>query len=155
MNRYNFREDMNERISAIAPFRWKCFQVLVVAGENDTAADSLRDASRFLISKEEFDQFCDRHRTQTALVPEPNNLMKTSYLILDEHLRFLNKVTNAPTKSILEVGVQAALRDAGWDQECFIARGGVYDWSREPAVQGCGGGGGAGTSEVEKKALDW
>ena len=34
VNRYNYTEDMNQAISQLAPFRWKCFQVLVVRGEN-------------------------------------------------------------------------------------------------------------------------
>ena len=36
--RYNFNEDMNAKIEQVAPFRWKCFQVLVVPGENDSSA---------------------------------------------------------------------------------------------------------------------
>lgn len=36
--RYNFDEDMNAGIEKVAPFRWKCFQVLVVPGENDSSA---------------------------------------------------------------------------------------------------------------------
>ncbi|KAL9576221.1 MAG: hypothetical protein Q9212_007281 [Teloschistes hypoglaucus] len=34
--RYNFEEDMNKMIEQVAPFRWKCFQVLIVPGENDS-----------------------------------------------------------------------------------------------------------------------
>lgn len=36
--RYNFAEDMNAGIEQAMPFRWKCFQVLVVPGENDSGA---------------------------------------------------------------------------------------------------------------------
>lgn len=35
--RYNINEDMNAMIEKVAPFRWKCFQVLVVEGENDSS----------------------------------------------------------------------------------------------------------------------
>lgn len=35
--RYNIDEDMNAMIAKMAPFRWKCFQVLVVEGENDSS----------------------------------------------------------------------------------------------------------------------
>lgn len=35
--RYNIDEDMNAMIEKVAPFRWKCFQVLVVEGENDSS----------------------------------------------------------------------------------------------------------------------
>ncbi len=32
--RYNYQEDMNAHIAALAPFRWKVFQVLLIDGEN-------------------------------------------------------------------------------------------------------------------------
>ena len=35
-----------------------------------------------------------------------------------------------PTKSILDVGVPAALANVYWDEEGFNERGGVYDWTR-------------------------
>lgn len=35
--RYNIDEDINAMIEKVAPFRWKCFQVLVVEGENDSS----------------------------------------------------------------------------------------------------------------------
>ncbi|MCJ1359045.1 MAG: hypothetical protein MMC33_009045 [Icmadophila ericetorum] len=34
--RLNYMEDMNEILERLQPFRWKCFQVLLVAGENDS-----------------------------------------------------------------------------------------------------------------------
>ena len=131
INRFNFEEDMNGPIKEIDPFRWKCFQVLIVPGENESS-ERIRDASRFVITKEEFNQFCKAHLDNGCFVPEPNDIMRSSYLILDEYMRFLNKGTGDPTKSILEVGVAAAMQNVLWDEESFIARDGVYDWSREP-----------------------
>jgi hypothetical protein len=76
--------------------------------------------------------------------------MRTSYLLLDEYMRFLDCSGGAktPTKSILEVGVEAALKQSGFNRELFEKRGGVYDWSRDPTFtdapesssEGCGGG---------------
>ena len=129
VNRFNFEEDMNHAIQEIDPFRWKCFQVLMVKGENDSA-ETLRDARRFWISNKEFQQFCTRHNQQTSLVPEGNDVMKSSYLLLDEYMRFLNQNVGQPTKSILEIGVAAALKDVYWDEEGFEKRGGVYDWTK-------------------------
>ena len=63
-------------------------------------------------------------------MPEPNDLMRSSYLLLDEYMRFLNKGVKEPTKSILEIGVEAALEDVDWDEDGFNERGGVYDWTR-------------------------
>ena len=90
VNRYNFDEDMNEPIKRIAPFRWKCFQVLIVEGEND-CNQTLRDAREFAISDEEFNRFCQAHSHNRCFVPEGNNVMRSSYLLLDEYMRFLNK----------------------------------------------------------------
>ncbi|KAL8856013.1 MAG: hypothetical protein Q9178_007384 [Gyalolechia marmorata] len=113
--RYNINEDMNAMIEKVAPFRWKCFQ----------------NAQRFVISDEEYQTFCDRHKHQQSFVPESNEVMKSSYLILDEYMRFLNKGVKEPTKSILEVGIPAAMNDVYWDDESFTRRGGEYDWQKE------------------------
>lgn len=129
VNRYNFDEDMNAAIEEIQPFRWKCFQVLIVPEENGSER-TLRDARRFLISEDEWRLFCDRHKHQASFVPEGNDVMASSYLLLDEHLRFLNKGVAHPTKSILEIGVAAALKDVYWDADGFETRGGIYEWSK-------------------------
>lgn len=128
--RFNVTEDMNSHVAALQPFRWKCFQVLTVAGENDSD-QTLRDVRRFTISDEEFDSFCRRHRNQPSFVPENNQLMARSYLILDEYMRFLDRDGRQPSPSILQVGVETALNCVSWDVSSFTKRGGVYDWSRE------------------------
>jgi radical S-adenosyl methionine domain-containing protein 2 len=38
----------------------------------------------------------------------------------------------APGKSILDVGVEDGLNYAGFDEQAFIERGGVFEWAREP-----------------------
>ncbi|KAM3067004.1 hypothetical protein ACMFMG_011786 [Clarireedia jacksonii] len=115
---YNFEEDMRAAIEAIAPFRWKCLQVLVVKGENDSDT-TLRDTTHFVISDDQFQQFCDKHSIIDGFVAEPNNGMKDSYLILDEYMRFLDKGNN-PSASILEVGVEKALQSVYWDEKSFL-----------------------------------
>ncbi|KAL8886015.1 MAG: hypothetical protein Q9215_006214 [Flavoplaca cf. flavocitrina] len=128
--RYNIDEDMNAMIAEVAPFRWKCFQVLVVEGENDSSA-TLRNAQRFTISNDEYQTFLSPHAHQKSLVPESNAVMKSSYLILDENMRFLNKGVKEPTKSILEIGVPAVMNDVYWDEASFARRGGEYEWQKE------------------------
>ena len=130
VNRFNVDEDMNAPIQAIAPFRWKCFQVLIVEGENDSGS-TLRDARKFTITDEEFERFCKVHDHNACFVKEGNDVMNSSYLLLDEYMRFLNKNVGEPSKSILEVGVAAALKDVYWDEESFKQRGGIYDWTRQ------------------------
>lgn len=133
---YNFEEDMNAAIQEIDPVRWKCFQVLVVPEENG-GAGTLRDATNFTITNEQFKNFCDRHLQNECFVPEGNDVMASSYLLLDEYLCFLNKGVKEKTKSILEVGVQEALKDVFWDEEGFHERGGEYEWTK-PGGEGHG-----------------
>ncbi|KAK3306518.1 uncharacterized protein B0T15DRAFT_369882, partial [Chaetomium strumarium] len=145
VNKLNVAEDMNAHIAALKPFRWKCFQVLIVQGENDSEA-TLRNGHKFTISDDEFDEFCERHKGQACLVPEPNRLMARSYLILDEYLRFLDRTGKQPSRPILEVGVQRALESVYWDEDAFVERGGLYEWSRQ---EGAGGGGCAEGKELD------
>ncbi|KAK4100928.1 radical SAM enzyme [Parathielavia hyrcaniae] len=142
VNRLNAGEDMNAHVAALRPFRWKCFQVLLVRGENDDPAGAtLRNAHKFTISDAEFEGFCERHRGQEGLVPEPNRLMAKSYLILDEYLRFLDRTGRQPSEPILEVGVERALESVYWDEDAFVERGGLYDWAKPAGeTEGCGGG---------------
>ncbi|PWY65677.1 radical SAM enzyme [Aspergillus sclerotioniger CBS 115572] len=141
--RLNFQENMNSFIEDLQPFRWKCFQVLLVDGENESDK-RLRDARKFLITDEEFESFCNTHSHQKAFVPESNALMAKSYLILDEYMRFLDRDGRDPSPSILEVGVDEALECVYWDEDSFKARGGEYDWSTHRGI-----------CSDAKKGLEW
>lgn len=127
---YNYQENMAEQVCKIGPFRWKCFQVLVQPGENDSEK-ALRDARALVITAEQFEQFCAMHSHLEAFVPEPNDLMAASYLILDEYMCFLDKEKDTKSKSILDVGVGNALNQVHWDEKGFVQRGGIYEWSKE------------------------
>jgi len=131
INKHNVHEDMNAAIERLAPIRWKVFQCLIIDGEN-AGADALRDAKELVITDEQFRAFEHRHGKLKCLVPESNEKMKDSYLILDEELRFLNCTggKKTPSRSIRDVSVNRALQEAGFDEEMFLKRGGIYDWSR-------------------------
>ncbi|XP_054584312.1 S-adenosylmethionine-dependent nucleotide dehydratase RSAD2 [Eptesicus fuscus] len=131
INRFNVDEDMRAHIQELNPVRWKVFQCLLIEGEN-VGDSALREAERFVISEEEFQGFLDRHRGVPCLVPESNDKMKDSYLILDEYMRFLNcrEGRKDPSPSILDVGVQEAIKFSGFDEETFLKRGGKYVWSK-------------------------
>ena len=103
---------MNHAISEIDPFRWKVrssvdrisilltilhqvFQVLLLDGENTgSETGSIRDARDLVISDQQFKAFLERHKEQKSLVPEDNDTMKDSYLLLDENLWYV--VTSVP-----------------------------------------------------------
>ncbi|KAI0809708.1 hypothetical protein GGR55DRAFT_689422 [Xylaria sp. FL0064] len=148
---YNWQEDMADIVEKLNPFRWKVFQVLYVEGENDSKDEDIdlkkrkRNAKDLLISSEQFETFCDKHRHLNAFVPEPNSLMASSYLILDEYLCFLDKGagTEKQSRSILDVGVHRALSEVYWDEEAFTKRGGMYAWRKDDAEEDLGGCGAA------------
>jgi len=130
VNSKNVDEDMNESISALRPSRWKVFQCLQVEGEN-AGSDALRSAQEFVVTDDQFDAFLQRHKQRNP-VPESNELMRSSYIILDEYMRFLDCAEGAkePSKSILDVGVDAAMGKSGFDETAFFKRGGKYKWSK-------------------------
>eukprot|EP00553_Chaetoceros_curvisetus_P012564 CAMPEP_0204642538 /NCGR_PEP_ID=MMETSP0717-20131115/51738_1 /ASSEMBLY_ACC=CAM_ASM_000666 /TAXON_ID=230516 /ORGANISM="Chaetoceros curvisetus" /LENGTH=236 /DNA_ID=CAMNT_0051663313 /DNA_START=1214 /DNA_END=1924 /DNA_ORIENTATION=- len=129
----NWEEDMTEYVKKLNPKRWKCFQVLILKDENSGAPGELRDAKDLVVSREQFDSFVKRHEHFDVLIPEPNDVMQNSYLLLDEELRFLDCSAGGkvPSESILDVGVGVALQQAGFDVDEFYNRGGIYDWTRE------------------------
>ena len=129
--KFNKDENMVENIKKLNPDRWKVFQVLMVKGENEDSS-KLRDVTKFQITKEEFDQFVERHKEIESMIAESNDTMKSSYLILDERMRFLDKGDGEEicSKSILDVGVEKALEDIFYDEKEFIKRKGDY-WMDE------------------------
>ena len=64
------------------------------------------------------------------MVPETNDLMTGSYVMVDPAGRFFDNVAGHHTYSrpILEVGVEEALRDVSIAPEKFLSRGGSYAW---------------------------
>jgi radical S-adenosyl methionine domain-containing protein 2 len=150
VNAHNWNEDMADHIAKLAPFRWKVFQCLIVAGENDSE-DRKRDARTFLVTDEQWRTFCDRHQHLPCYVPEDNASMASSYLLLDEYMCFLDKGEGLITQSesILKVGVREAMKQVVWDKKSFVERGGLYDWGRSDMMQQ----GGCVTSA--SKELEW
>ncbi|XP_016662105.1 radical S-adenosyl methionine domain-containing protein 2-like [Acyrthosiphon pisum] len=132
VNTYNVNELFAEHIDRLRPVRWKVFQCLLLEGEN-AGEGALRNAARFYVTDEEFNGFLRRHAEVQMLVPENNDAMRDSYLILDEYMRFLNcrNGKKEPSASLLDVGVQHALRGSGFDEQAFLERGGVYRWSKQ------------------------
>lgn len=122
---------MIANIEKLAPFRWKTFQCLIVAGENDNETWK-RDSRKFLVTEEQWKTFCDRHKHLPCYLPEDNNSMASSYLLLDEYMRFMDKVEGMMTSSgpILDVGVPKVMEQIVWDKKSFVECGVIYDWGR-------------------------
>lgn len=123
----NYDQDMSKEIKRLKPMRWKVFQCLLIDGENASEND-IRDARDMVVTDEQFQQFCDVHKNVPNFVAESNETMRNSYIILDEYLRFLNNTEGdkRPTESILDIGVEKGLNDAGFDEHQFKKRDGDF-----------------------------
>lgn len=126
----NVDEDLSDLIRRARPDRWKVFQVLPIAGQNDGSVEEL------LITKTQFEHFVSRHAHLAAEglapIPEDNEAMTGSYLMIDPLGRFFDNVDGRLTFSrpILEVGVDAALAEIRFSFVKLETRGGVYPWAR-------------------------
>lgn len=128
VTRFNLDEDLTGFIIEASPERWKLFQVLPVGGQNDfTIGD-------YVVSDDEFHDYVAMSRRveehQIKVVPESNDLMRGSYVMVDPAGRFFDNVAGGHTYSrpIIEVGVEEALRDVTADPKKFLSRDGLYDW---------------------------
>jgi len=125
----NWEEDMSAFVRRVRPERWKVFQVLPIAGQNDGRVESL------LVTSDQFSAFVSRHEPLRAEglepVTEDNDAMTGSYVMVDPLGRFYGNATGRHVYSdpILSVGVEAALAQIGWSPEKFMQRGGLYNWS--------------------------
>ena len=131
INAYNVDEDMRENIEELDPVRWKVFQCKKREGEN-YGEGALRQVEKFLISDDQFKDFLERHADVPQIVPEYSEMMVRSYFIVDEYFRFIDNGADTTSQSILDIGVEAAIKDSGFVEKKYLDRGGRYDWSKKP-----------------------
>ena len=130
VTRINFNEELAGFIAKARPERWKLLQVLPVRGQNDGLVDNL------VITSEEFARYVARNRYVESrgivVVPENNDLMTGSYVMVDPAGRFFDNVagTHVYSRPINQVGVDTALREVSVDTDKFRLRDGVYEWRR-------------------------
>ena len=121
-------EDLTDFIKSAKPDRWKLLQALRVEGQNDA------HIADFAIAPAAFEEYVQRNRIVEndgiIVVPESNEMMTESYVMIDPAGRFFDNAQGAHTYSrpILEVGIGEALEDVSVDPERFLKRGGRYDW---------------------------
>ncbi len=127
VNRMNHAEDFSGFIKDADPERWKIFQALPVEGQND---EHIADMA---VTSDEFRAYVERNRNGAEgveVVPESNELMTGSYVMVDPAGRFFDNTKGRHTYSrpILQAGVCAALQDVDVYADRFTARKGLYDW---------------------------
>ena len=129
----NFNENMTEFIRYARPKRWKLFEVLPIAGQNDAFID------QFKITTEQFQVFLNNHRDLegiTSIIPESNTQMRGSYAMVDPAGRFYDNTTGKHNYSrpILEIGSRLAIQQVNYDFSKFVNRGGIYDWTKPKSI---------------------
>lgn len=126
VSRYNYQETLTDFINKIQPFRWKILQVTKIEGQNESQFDEVK------ISSEEFQEYCKRNRKgilpEITIVEESSDIIQGSYLMIDQFGRFYDNSEGKHNYSskILEVGVEAALRQVQVDISKFEKREGNY-----------------------------
>lgn len=124
----NWEEDFTTFITQARPERWKILQVLEVQGQND------RQIQHYTITKGQFDAYVARNRVVEkdgiVVVPEDNEMMTGSYVMVDPSGRFFDNIngSHSYSESIISVGVEEALKGVSIDPQRFLQRGGQYDW---------------------------
>ena len=128
VNSVNWEEDLTPFIQLAKPERWKLFQVLPVKGQNDA------HIADFEITTEQFEAYVRRNRIAEdygiSVVPESNEAMTESYVMIDPAGRFFDNSKGFYKYSdpILKVGIEEALKQVSINPERFRQRGGKYDW---------------------------
>lgn len=130
VNSKNVNENLSEFVEYANPSRWKIFQVLPIKGQNDLKINDL------LISDSEFEKFINNHKTNIKdinIIPETNNQMKGSYVMVDPAGRFFDNSsgTHIYSKPISSVGCNSAFNEMNYDSKKFKDRGGLYNWERQ------------------------
>ncbi len=130
VNLLNFEENMNDFMRIVKPERWKIFQVLPILGQNDKHIDD------FKITSKQFQQFLDNHSNledDTKIIPEINQQMKGTYVMIDPAGRFFGNSEGRHfySQPILNAGAKKAISEMNYDFEEFINRKGLYDWNRK------------------------
>lgn len=126
--RLNWEEELVGLITGMKPERWKIFQVMAVKGQNDG------DIKDLLITQREFDAFIHNNAQNATgsivVCPEPNDLMRGSYVMVDPAGRFFDSSTGSHHYSppILQIGIPAALDHVSVSVERFEERAGRYEW---------------------------
>ena len=128
----NWDEDFTGFIAKAQPERWKILQALPVAGQNDAGF------THYAVSDAQFEAYLNRNgpaaENGMAVVPEGNDLMRGSYVMVDPAGRFFDNVQGRHNYSrpIIQVGVAEALKDVAVHPDLFRQRGGFYDWRNRP-----------------------
>ncbi|KAG9397038.1 4Fe-4S single cluster domain [Carpediemonas membranifera] len=118
----NQGEQMAALVEELGASRWKAFEMLPLEGERAAEATTL------VPTRADFEDFISRQGSP-VLIPETNEVMRDSYVIIDEGGRFIDSSGNrkvVASPRIVDVGIQEAFEAVCFDQTAFIMRDGLY-----------------------------
>lgn len=123
---YNKGDRMVDFINEVKPDRWKIMQAMYVEGQNNLAQN-------FLASDEAYHLYLLNNKTaglSSEPIEESSKLIRGSYLMVSPEGKFFDSDNGSHTYSdpIIKVGVSKALDQIQFNQERFLARGGLYKW---------------------------
>lgn len=127
VNDVNIEEDFTEFMLYALPQRWKILQALKIDGQND------KDFDQISCSDENFNFFVNRHKRSLPninIVPENNDMMTGSYLLIDPQGRLFDntKGTHTYSDSLVYTDFNICLSQVSYNRKTFIQRGGIYNW---------------------------
>lgn len=122
VHQMNYQENLSLHMEKLQPERWKIFQVLPMGGQNDEHID------KFTVSSTDFKHFLNNNQYSGTLVPENNDDMTNSYVMIDPAGRFYNNETgkNMYSLPILEQGIATCYEQMGYSKAKFENRDGLY-----------------------------
>ena len=130
VSKFNLNEDMNSFILSTKPNRWKILQALKVDGQNNEFQDD------FEITNSQFNKYLDNNDRAISSLEnaiEKTELIKGSYLMISPEGTLYDNTGESYTysDSIVEVGLEKALKQINFDKSKFIKRGGYYNYENK------------------------
>lgn len=128
VSKYNLNENFVSFIKFAKPERWKLFQVLTIANQNN------ENALHFSITEDEFILFINDHKQLseiTNIVIERNADMTNSYIMVDPIGRLFqnsDREYHFSKISLLNADFVDVSRDVPFDFNRYIGRHGNYQW---------------------------
>ena len=125
---FDYKEDFSEFIDIKFSISSKIFQVLPIIGQNDGDVDEL------LVDSDKFQEFISKNQhlenDKLQIVPENNDAMTGSYVMIDPEGRFFSNVdgTYLYSSPILKVGILEAFDEIEFNIDKFEKRKGRYEW---------------------------
>jgi radical S-adenosyl methionine domain-containing protein 2 len=128
VTKHNVGEDMSRFVNCVLPVRWKIMQAMPVDGQEQ------RPEEAWSVALHEFNRFVDRHRPKivatVAIVPEPIDLIRGSYVMIDPWGRIFESTSGrhqylAPIESASSSTIESVL-----NRHKLAARDGLWNWDR-------------------------